>query len=188
MAASVFLSHPVFHEGRNMCMARWIRFAAVAISVSVLASMAAALPQQPAIVAADDLNKVVPTGFYFEGQVGPTQMRNAAAVRFGANRHFVAALVDTSGYASSVRSKYEGFLITDEAVTLGGAEIKAGAYGFGFTEDLKMNIFDIGGKKIHALPAAKDEKLTAPRPLNIVQEGKSYRLYKGRTYVTLTMK
>ncbi len=169
-------------------MARWTRLAAVAISLMALTSMTSAFPQQSAIVAADDLNKVVPSSFYFEGQVGPTQMRNAAAVRFGVNRHFVAALVDTSGYASSVRSKYEGFLIMDDAVTLGGTELKAGAYGFGFSEDLKMNIFDIGGKQIHALPAAKDEKLAAPRPLNIVQEGKYYRLYKGRTYVSLTMK
>src|SRR5918993_5851043 len=92
----------------------------------LLASLLAAAPTAGAqddgttILAGADLNRVVPTGFYFEGQSAPTQMRNAAAARFGTNRHVIAGLVDTSGYSADVRAKYVGFLINDSAITLNG--------------------------------------------------------------------
>ena len=66
------------------------------------------------------LTRVVPTGFYFEGLSAPTQMRNAAAARFGEKRYLIAALVDTSGYAADVRAKYEGFFITDSPIQING--------------------------------------------------------------------
>jgi hypothetical protein len=144
--------------------------------------------QAPVILGADELAKVVPSNFYFEGQIGPTQMRNAAAVRFGANHHLVAALVDTSGYASGIRSKYEGLLIADAKVTLGAIQLGVGAYGFGFTEEGKMNIFDIGGTRLHSLAAPRDAQLQSPRPLAIVKSGEELRLYRGRNYVVLAFK
>jgi len=129
---------------------RWI---VPGLALSLLLLLGTANGQGPVILSSDELGKVVPTNFYFEGQIGPTQMRNAAAVSFGTNRHFVAALVDTSGYASSVRSKYEGFLITDAKIAVGSVQLAVGAYGFGFTEDGKMNIFDIGGTQLFSLSA-----------------------------------
>ena len=94
--------------------------------------------EAPAIVAAKDLPRVVPTSFYFQGQSGPTQMRNAAAARLAANRLVIAGLVDTSGYASDVRAKYEGFIITDSPISVGGQSLGTGAYGFGFSSDGKI--------------------------------------------------
>ena len=91
------------------------------------------------------LTRVMPTSFYFEGLSGPTQMRNATAVRFGEKRHVIVALVDTAGYSSEVRAKYEGFVITDSKVSVGDKEVGAGAYGFGVTKDSKFNLFDVGG-------------------------------------------
>ena len=61
----------------------------------------------PTVLSGGELSRVVPTSFYFEGQAGPTQMRNAAAARLGAKSYVIAALVDTSGYSSDVRGKYE---------------------------------------------------------------------------------
>jgi hypothetical protein len=158
------------------------------LALGVALFLGTAQAQGPVILSGDELSKVVPSNFYFEGQIGPTQMRNAAAVRFGANHHFVAALVDTSGYASGIRSKYEGLLIADAKVSLGGTELGIGAYGFGVTEDGKMNIFDIGGNRLHTIAAPRDAQLQSPRPLAIVKSGNELRLYRGRNYVVLAFK
>src|SRR5438034_10511461 len=91
------------------------------------------------ILTGAELNRVVPPGFYFQGLSAPTQMRNSAAARFGASRYVIAGLVDTSGYAADVRAKYEGFLITDSPIAISGAELGVGAYGFGFSNDGKLN-------------------------------------------------
>ncbi len=158
-------------------------FVAAAMLVSTLT-----FAQQAVILGPDELSKVVPTNFYFEGQLAPTQMRNAAAVRLGPQRHVIAALVDNSGYASDIRAKFEGFLISDEAVMIGGVEVKSGAYGFGFTKDSKLNLLDVGGKALHSLTTRRDEKFQSPRPLVIVQSGKELRLYRGREYVVIASK
>ena len=150
--------------------------------------LGSASAQGPAVLSGDELNKVVPSSFYFEGQSAPTQMRNAAAVRFNTNHYFMAGLVDTSGYASSIRAKYEGFLITDAKVSVGGTELGVGAYGFGFTEDGKMNIFNIAGTQLHSVSAPRDAKLQSPRPLAVTQSGNEMRLYRGRNYVVLAFK
>ncbi len=154
--------------------------------------------QEPVILGPAELEKLVPTNFYFEGQLGPTQMRNSVAIRFGERHNFIVALVDTSGYASAIRGKYEGFIITDAKFSLrhassGGGmgtgstvQVPAGAYGFGFTEDLKMNIFDVGGNKLHTISVTRDDKLKAPRPLAVLKSGNEFRLYRGRAYVVVT--
>lgn len=147
-----------------------------------------AFAQQAVILGPDDLTKVVPSNFYFEGQLAPTQMRNAAAVRFAPQRNLVVALVDNSGYASNIRAKFEGFLISDEVVMIGGVEVKSGAYGFGFTADSKMNILDVGGNSLHSVTTKRDDKFQSPRPLVIVQSGKELRLYHGRNYVVIAGK
>jgi hypothetical protein len=171
-----------------MSMRRISCLFAVFLSLMLSLLCGSASAQEPVILGTEALGKVVPINFYYEGQIGPTQMRNAAAVSFGTNRHFVAALVDTSGYASNIRSRYEGFLIADAPVTIGAAVLPVGAYGFGVTEDGKLNIFDLGGKQLHSLAAPKDSALQAPRPLGIVKSGKEFRLYRGRNYVVLGIK
>lgn len=97
------------------------------------------------ILSGAELTGIVPTGFYFEGQSAPTQMRNAATARLGEKRHVIASPVDTSGYSTDVRAKYEGFLITDSTIEIGDKTLAVGAYGFGFTDDGKFNVFDVGG-------------------------------------------
>ena len=49
----------------------------------------------PSVLTGKDLTKVVPTSFYFQGESGPTQMRNAAAAKMSATNYVIAALVDT---------------------------------------------------------------------------------------------
>jgi len=151
----------------------------------------------PAIVAAQDravilvgseLSRVVPPGFYFQGLSAPTQIRNSAAVRWGRNRHVIAGLIDTSGYAADVRAKYEGFLITDSEITIDGQTLKTGAYGFGFSDDGKLNILDLAGHQILSASTTKDSKLRRPRPLMMSQDGERIRFYSGRDYALIDAK
>src|ERR671916_669590 len=125
-------------------------------SVSAAAAGAGAQNDGTLILGGTQLARVIPPGFYFEGQSAPTQTRNSAAARFGTRRHVIAGMVDTSGYSADVRAKYEGFFITDSPVSVGGEEVAPGAYGFGFTEDSKFNLFDVGGRPVISVGAADD--------------------------------
>jgi len=135
-----------------------------------------------------ELTRVVPPGFYFQGLSAPTQMRNSAAARFGTKRFVVAGLVDTSGYAADVRAKYEGFLITDSPITINGSDLVTGAYGFGFTNDGKMQILDLAGNQILSVATTRDRELKRPRPLMMTKAGDGIRFYSGKDYVTVTAK
>ena len=153
---------------------------------TVLVTFHIASAQEPAIVLSGaDLARVVPPGFYFQGLSAPTQMRNSAAARFGDNRFVIAGMVDTSGYAADVRAKYEGFLITDSPISLNGSELGTGAYGFGFSDDGKLNIFDLAGKPLFSVATTKDDALRRPRPLTMVKGTDGVRWYSGKNYAVI---
>lgn len=143
---------------------------------------------QVAVLTGAELTRVVPPGFYFQGLTAPTQMRNSAAARFGANRYVIVGMVDTSGYAADVRAKYEGFFITDSAVEINNRDLGIGAYGFGFGNDGKMQILDLAGEQIFSVSTTKDSGLRRPRPLMMMKSGDDVRLYSGRDYVTISAK
>lgn len=149
---------------------------------------AALLAEEAVMLEGEALARVVPGSFYFEGRSGPTQMRNAAAVRFGEKRHIIAALVDTAGYSSEIRAKYEGFFITDSRIAFGDKELAAGAYGFGVTKESKFNIFDVGGNLLLSVAGAKDSATRTPRPLALLKEDGGVRIYRGRSFVLVTAK
>jgi hypothetical protein len=135
-----------------------------------------------------ELTRVVPPGFYFQGLTAPTQMRNSAAARFGTKRFVITGLVDTSGYAADVRAKYEGFFITDSPIAINGSDLGTGAYGFGFTNDGKMQILDLAGNQILSVATTRDSELKRPRPLMMTRAGDGVRFYSGKDYVTVTAK
>lgn len=132
--------------------------------------------------------KVVPTSFYFAGQSAPTQMRNAAVARIGKDRHVIAGLVDTSGYSTEISGKYEGFLITDSPVNIGGKQLEIGAYGFGFSKDGKLHIFDLSSKEIMSVETMSDKEMKRPRPLMMSVAADGVRFYKGKNYALVTVK
>jgi hypothetical protein len=159
------------------------------LTAALLPALGLAQADAPVVVLAGaQLARVVPPGFYFEGQSAPTQTRNAAAARFGPRHHVVAGMVDTSGYSVEVRAKYEGFLITDASVMLEGQELQTGAYGFGFTDDQKFNVFDVGGRQVLSVNTTSDRTLRRPRPLLMQKRGNDVRLYSGRQFVTLSVR
>jgi len=132
--------------------------------------------------------RIVPAAFYFQGQSAPTQMRNATAMRLGEERHVIAGLVDTTGYAADVRAKYEGFLITDLPITINGEALEIGAYGFGFSNDGKFNVMNIAGDQLLSVATTKDNALKRPRPLMMAESDSGIRFYSGKDYVVIVAK
>jgi len=164
-----------------------LKLFSAAIALFLIAGGAAA-QESATILTGSELTRVVPTGFYFQGLSAPTQMRNAAAVRFGTTRHVIAGLVDTSGYSADVREKYVGFLITDSAISLGGESLPAGAYGFGFANEGKITIMDLAGKDLLSVAITNDTALRRPRPLMMSADPAGVRLYNGKNYVVIAAK
>lgn len=164
-----------------------MKHAVIAMLCLMLIWPAASLMAQDAaaVLTEAEAAKIVPSGFYFQGQSAPTQARNSAVARLGQGRHVIAGLVDTAGYTSDVREKYIGFLIVDSPVTIGDGRLATGAYGFGFTSDGKMNIFDVGGKPVLAVAVKTDRDLKRPRPLMMARSDDGIRLYHGKEFVVL---
>ena len=166
----------------------------VLLRCSLLLSVICCLPvfvigqDSVTVLAGAELTRVVPPGFYFQGLTAPTQMRNSAAARFGTKRFVVTGLVDTSGYAADVRAKYEGFFITDSPITINGSDLGTGAYGFGFSNDSKMQILDLAGNQLLSIATTKDNELKRPRPLMMTKAGDGIRFYSGKDYVTISAK
>ncbi|HEV7903358.1 MAG TPA: hypothetical protein VGO96_05905 [Pyrinomonadaceae bacterium] len=170
---------------RNVSRRLAILFAVLTFA-SIPASVAVA--QTPVIISGAQLSRIVPAGFFFEGQSAPTQMRNAAAARFGAKQHLVVGMVDTSGYSADVRSRYEGFFIIDTPMMVGGQELAVGAYGFGFVENNRFTISDISGNQLFTVNTEPDRNLRRPRPLMLARGAGGVRLYSGRRYVAITLR
>ena len=142
----------------------------------------------PEILNQTEAAKIVPTSFYFAGQSAPTQMRNSAVVRLGKDRHVIAGMVDTSGYSTEISGKYEGFLITDSPINIGGKTLETGAYGFGFSVGGKLNIFDLSGKEILSVDTVNDKEVKRPRPLMMSVANDGVRFYKGKIYALIAAK
>lgn len=163
----------------------------VFVTAILLALTASIVPgsmvqDKPVVVTGPDLTRLVPNSFYFKGQSAPTQTRNTSAARFGAERFVIVGLVDTSGYSADVRAKYEGFFITDSPIKVNGESLPTGAYGFGFSNDGKMRVMDLGGNDVLLISSTNDKDFKRPRPLMMTASGEGIRFYSRRDYVTIT--
>jgi hypothetical protein len=145
------------------------------------------LAQQPkaGVLSGDDVKKVVPTVYFFRGQSAPVQMRNSAGFSAADGKLVLAGLVDTSGYATDVQAKYQGFLITEVKLSIEGSTLSPGAFGFGFSKEGKFLVMDVGANDLFTVAGKIDEKLPHPVPLKIVEDGGTYRLYAGRKWVSI---
>jgi hypothetical protein len=157
-------------------------------AVVMLTAMVVTAQQKAGVLGSDDLKKTVPTVYFFRGQSAPVQLRNSAGFSTADGKLVLAGLVDTSGYAADVQAKYQGFLITEVKLDVGGSELNPGQYGFGSSKDGQFLVMDVGANDMFTVAGAMDDKLAHPVPLKIVQEGDSYRLYAGRKWVTLKIK
>jgi len=168
-------------------MKSFVRKTAIAGLMSLLALAAAAQSKKTGVVEASDMKQIVPTNYYYDGQVAPVQFRNAAAVRLDGGKIVQAGLVDNSGYSSDIAAKYQGYFITEQKIKIGGSELAPGQYGFGFSGG-KFRIMDVGGNDVLQADQQMDESLKRPVPLKITADGSNYRLYAGKKYVVISVK
>ena len=135
--------------------------------------------------AADITSKLMPETVYFRGQTAPVQLRNSAGVHFSDDLYTLAAIVDSSGYSSGIREKYQGYLITEVALNFGGQTVQPGAYGFGFLNGGKFVVMDLGAHDVIQAASQHDAELKRPVPLQIAAAlaAGTYRLYAGRDFV-----
>jgi hypothetical protein len=133
------------------------------------------------------MQKFMPTEVFYDGQVASTQLRNSGGVKFSDGHYVLAALVDTSGYSSGVAAKYQAYFITEVPIHISGARLAAGVYGIGFISGNKFVVTDVGAHDVLTVSSTTDSSLKRPMPLQVVAaSGASFRLYDGRTYVTIT--
>jgi hypothetical protein len=129
--------------------------------------------------------------FYLEGNAIPTQKRNTVILAGADGKRLVFSLLDTSGYGVEVQQKYAGMMIVERKVTIGGASLLTGAYGFGLQKPTppegpgKLIVYDVGGGKVAETAAQYDAKLPQPVPLQVTTGGGAAKLYLGRYWVEL---
>jgi hypothetical protein len=141
--------------------------------------------QEVILKAADISSKLLPETVFFRGQVAPTQLRNSGGVRFADDLYMLVALVDNSGYSTSVREKYQAYLLTEAPLDFGGQTLPVGAYGCGFLNGGKFVVLDLAAHDLFQVSSQRDAELKRPVPLQMTGAGSSgtYRLYFGRDFV-----
>jgi hypothetical protein len=95
-------------------------------------------------------------------------------------------MVDTGGYSSALRDKYQFYLLSDIVFEVAGKRISPGSYGCGFLEG-SFVLMDLGGNELLRSAVTHDDAMTRPRPLQMVV-GKApdeFRLYLGRDFITI---
>ncbi len=162
-----------------------LRFGFLGLLAAAL--LGAGFAQQAAqhLLSADEIKKMTPTEYFFRGQKAPVQVRNSTGVQLASGAVVLAALVDSGGYSTAIQQKYQGLLITEVKLNIGGADLAPGQYGFGFTADNKFVVMDVGNND--ALSATYRTDLGLPRavPLKIVEADGAYRLYAGKKWVAI---
>ncbi len=131
--------------------------------------------------------KLLPPSVLYKGQQAPVQSRNSGAIRYADGALVIVSLVDSSGYSSGVREKYQFFLYTERQLSFDGKSLTPGFYGAGFLANNTLVITDVSGRDLITAPTHADAGLKRPRPLQIVAspDGSDFRLYLGRSFVTL---
>jgi hypothetical protein len=158
------------------------RLAVAAILFSLLAGSGVAQQAAKHLLNKEELGKTVPTEFFYRGQKAPTQMRNAAGFHLADGKVTLAALVDSSGYSTAVQQKYQGLLITESKLNIGGSELAPGEYGFGFAGE-KFVVTNVASDDVLSVAYQTDAEMKRAVPLQIVEDGGGFKLYAGKKWV-----
>ena len=157
------------------------------LSALTLMLVASATAQQASkhVLSSDELKKAVPAEYFFRGQKAPVQLRNVVGFQLADGKMTLAALVDASGYSTAIQQKYQGMLITETKLNIGGSELMPGQYGFGFTADGKFVVMDVANNDSLSVSSQTDSALQHAIPLKLVEDGGGYKLYAGKKWVAL---
>jgi hypothetical protein len=155
------------------------------LGMLALAMLASAAAQQASkhVLSSDEVKKAVPTEYFFRGQKAPVQVRNAVGFQLADTKMMLAALVDASGYSTAIQQKYQGMLITETKINIGGSELSPGQYGFGFTADGKFVVMDVANNDVLSASTQTDSALQRAVPMKLVEDGAGYKLYAGKKWV-----
>jgi hypothetical protein len=137
------------------------------------------------VLSGDELKKAVPAEYFFRGQKAPVQLRNAVGFQLADGKMILAALVDASGYSTAIQQKYQGLLITETKLNVGGSSLPPGQYGFGFTADNKFMVMDVANSDVLSAAYQTDQALQHAVPLKLVEDGTGYKLYAGKKWIAI---
>ncbi len=137
----------------------------------------------PHVLTAEQVKKAVPSEYFFRGQKAPVQLRNAVGFQLADSKMMLAALVDASGYSTAIQQKYQGLLITEVKLVIGGSKLAPGEYGFGFTSDGKFVVMDVANTDVLSEAAQLEPALPHAVPLKLVEDGTGYKLYAGKKWI-----
>jgi len=128
--------------------------------------------------------KIFPEHVFFRGQVAPAQLRNTGGVHFADDLFVLAGLVDSSGYSTAIKEKYQAYLLSEVTLEIGGQSLKPGAYGFGFVNG-KFILMDLAANNLIEAAGQRDAEMKRPVPLQVAVSpvDGSYRLYVGRDFI-----
>ena len=140
--------------------------------------------QDMILKALDITPKLFPEHVFFRGQVAAAQLRNTGGVHFADDFYVRACLVDSSGYSTAIKEKYQGYLLTAVNLEIAGQSLKPGAYGFGFVGG-KFILMDLASNSLIEAAGQRDAEMKRPVPLQVSASSNagSYRLYVGRDYI-----
>jgi hypothetical protein len=157
------------------------------LSMVVLTLIGCASAQQVTkhVLTSDELKKAVPAEYFFRGQKAPVQLRNAVGFQLADGKMILAALVDASGYSTAIQQKYQGMLITETRLNVGGSSLPPGQYGFGFTADNKFTVMDVANSDVLSAAYQTDQALQHAVPLKLIEDGAGYKLYAGKKWIAI---
>jgi hypothetical protein len=158
---------------------------AILASILLLATAIAAAQGPSRVLSADDVKKAVPSEYFFRGQKAPVQLRNAVGFQLSEGKMVLAALVDASGYSTAIQQKYQGLLITETKLDIGGTNLPPGQYGFGFIANNKFVVMDVANNDVVSATYQTDDALQRAVPLKLVQDGAAFKLYAGKKWVEI---
>ncbi len=164
---------------------RQIRCALLGSLTLMLVATAVAQQATKHVLSSEEVKKAVPTEFFYRGQKAPVQLRNAVGFQLADSKMMLAALVDASGYSTAIQQKYQGLLITETKLNIGGSTLSPGEYGFGFSADGKFVVMDVANNDVLSTAYQTDQALQHAVPLKLVEDGDGYKLYAGKKWIGL---
>jgi hypothetical protein len=120
---------------RGAFMARFAKFFVVLSSVLLLTfsiryqqtTIAGGPPaegKEVVLKAADISPKIFPEHVFFRGQSAPVQFRNSGGVHFANDLYVLAGMVDSSGYSTAIKEKYQAYLLNEVTLEIAGQTLK----------------------------------------------------------------
>ena len=166
-------------------MMKNIRPMTLHLLILILAGAAWAQQVSKHVLSADEVKKATPTEYFYRGQKASVQLRNAVGFQQADGKMTLISLVDASGYSTAIQQKYQGLLITESKLDLGGSTLAPGQYGFGFTAEGKFMVMDVANTDVLSVSYQTESALQRAVPLRLVADGDGYKLYAGKKWIAI---